>query len=54
VVKVGEGWVEQKLQSFMAGLPNELNILQGQSTLSWPVWCIEKSFEKEAKPTLKT
>jgi hypothetical protein len=28
VVKVGEGWVEQKLKYLEAGLPNESNILQ--------------------------
>jgi hypothetical protein len=28
VVKVGEGWVEQKLWSFKAGLAKESNILQ--------------------------
>jgi hypothetical protein len=28
VVKIGEGWVEQKLLSLKAGLPNESNILQ--------------------------
>jgi hypothetical protein len=28
VVKIAEGWLEQKLKSLMTGLPNESNILQ--------------------------
>jgi len=34
VVKIGDGWLEQKLYSLKAGLPNESNTLHDITTVN--------------------